>query len=137
MQQRRSDTDSDAVRAANLEFYRAFTARDMAAMDTLWARVATVVCIHPGWMPLHGRAAVMESWRSILANPESPHVMCHDDQAFLYGDVALVLCEEELPGVRLAATNIFVREGDAWRLVHHQASPVFARPDTPPSHRLH
>ena len=31
-------TDSDAVLAANLEFYRAFRARDLAAMDALWAR---------------------------------------------------------------------------------------------------
>ena len=30
-------TDSDAVLAANLEFYRAFTTRDIAAMDALWA----------------------------------------------------------------------------------------------------
>jgi ketosteroid isomerase-like protein len=135
MQQLRSD--SDAVRAANLEFYRAFTARDAAAMDALWARAAPVLCIHPGWMPIHGRAAVMESWRGILANPESPRVMCHDDQAFLYGDIAIVLCEEELPDVHLAATNIFVREGNAWRLVHHQASPIFARPDTASPSSLH
>ena len=30
--------DSDAVLAANLEFYRAFTTRDLAAKDALWAR---------------------------------------------------------------------------------------------------
>jgi len=120
-------TDSDAVLNANLEFYRAFTNRDAAAMDALWAREAPVVCVHPGWTPVAGRASVLQSWRDILANPEAPHVMCHDDRAFLYGDVATVLCEEELDSGHLVATNIFVREGGAWRMVHHQASPIVAR----------
>jgi len=120
-------TDSDAVLAANLEFYRAFTTRDLKAMDRLWARKAEVICIHPGWTPLSGRSAVMHSWHDILANPEAPHVMCHDDRAFLYGDLAIVICEEELSGGNLAATNIFIRESGAWRMVHHQASPIVTR----------
>jgi ketosteroid isomerase-like protein len=120
-------TATDAVLAANLEFYRAFTTQDFAAMDAIWAKRAGVLCTHPGWLPLTGRSAVMESWRDILANPEAPHVACHDDTAFVYGDMAIVLCEEELPGGQLAATNIFVKEDGAWRMVHHQASPIFTR----------
>jgi ketosteroid isomerase-like protein len=120
-------SDTDAVLSANLEFYRAFTRRDVAAMDELWASAAPVVCVHPGWTPVAGRAAVLKSWRDILANPEAPHVMCHDDRAFLYGDVAIVLCEEELDTGHLVATNMFVREGGTWRMVHHQASPIVAR----------
>ena len=122
-------SDSDAVLSANLEFYRAFTNRDMAAMEKLWAAEAPVVCVHPGWTLLAGRSAVLQSWRNILANPEAPHVMCHDDRAFLYGDVAIVLCEEELDTGHLVATNMFVREGGAWRMVHHQASPIMVRSD--------
>ncbi len=57
-------TDSDAVLAANLDFYRAFSLRNFAAMDALWAREAQVLCLHPGWEGVHGRAAVMESWRA-------------------------------------------------------------------------
>jgi len=121
-------SDTDAVLSANLNFYHAFATRDFVTMTTLWARDAPVVCVHPGWTPLAGRAAVLESWRSILANPASPAVMCHDDRAFLYGDVATVLCEEELENAHLVATNIFVREGTEWRLVHHQASPILVRP---------
>ncbi|MBO0736369.1 MAG: nuclear transport factor 2 family protein, partial [Alphaproteobacteria bacterium] len=45
-------TDYDAVLAANLEFYRAFAARDLAAMDVLWAQRAPVACLHPGWTAL-------------------------------------------------------------------------------------
>ena len=120
-------TESDAVRAANLDFYRAFTMGDVPGMDRIWARKAMVLCTHPGWLPLSGRAAVMESWRNILANPEAPAVMCHDDEAFLYGEIALVLCEEELSGGHLAATNVFIKEDGDWRLMHHHASPILTR----------
>lgn len=120
-------SDNDAVLSANLEFYHAFTTRDASAMERIWAREAPVVCVHPGWTPLAGRTAVLKSWRDILANPESPHVMCHDDRAIIYGDMAVVLCEEELETSHLVATNIFVREDGAWRMVHHQASPIVIR----------
>ena len=120
-------SDSDAVLSANLEFYRAFTSRDAKGMDIVWAREAPVSCVHPGWTPVTGRNAVLQSWRNILGNPESPHVMCHDDRVFLYGDIATVICEEELNDGHLIATNVFIREGGQWRMVHHQASPIVIR----------
>jgi ketosteroid isomerase-like protein len=120
-------SDTDAVLSANLEFYRAFNDRNLKAMDTLWAKTAPVVCVHPGWTALAGREQVVQSWRAILANPEAPHVMCHEDRAFLYGDLAIVQCEEELDTGHLVATNMFVREAGAWKLIHHQASPIVAR----------
>jgi len=120
-------TDSDAVLAANLEFYRAFTARDLVAMEALWARQSPVACIHPGWPALTERDAVMDSWHNILANPEAPRIACYDERVQLYGDVALVICEEELDGGTLIASNLFVREDGAWRLIHHQAGQLVAR----------
>jgi ketosteroid isomerase-like protein len=122
-------TDRDAVLAANLEFYRAFTARDLAAMDQLWARAAPVACLHPGWTALTDRQSVMASWGAILTNPEAPRIACFDERVFLYGDTALVLCEEELAGGSLAASNLFIREDGEWRIVHHQAGQIVRRPD--------
>src|SRR3546814_13979326 len=69
---------------------------------------------------------VMESWGESLSNPEGPRIECHDEEVSLLGDVAIVLCEEVLPSATLAATNLFVKEDGGWRLIHHQASPVFA-----------
>jgi len=120
-------TDSDAVLAANLEFYRAFTTRDADAMDSLWAKRAPVACVHPGWPPLADRDTVMESWRNILSNPQSPRIACYDERVFLYGDTALVICEEELDGGTLVASNWFVREAGEWRMAHHQAGQLVAR----------
>ena len=51
-------TDSDAVLAANLEFYRAFATRDLAVMEALWAKTAPVACIHPGWPALADLARI-------------------------------------------------------------------------------
>jgi hypothetical protein len=134
-------TDSDAVLAANLEFYRAFTTRDLVAMEALWARQSPVACIHPGWPPLTERDTVMESWQGILANPEAPRIACYDERVQLYGDVALVICEEELDGGTLIASNFFVREDGGWRLAHHQAGQLVARRpqgrrERPPASRL-
>jgi ketosteroid isomerase-like protein len=137
-----SETEADALLAANLDFYRAFATRDMASMERVWARETPVLCLHPGWTLLRGRDAVLESWRQILTNPEAPHVTCHEDQAFLFGEVGIVICEEEidggvlvceeeLAGGSLAATNMFVKEQGLWRLVHHQASLIVTRATEP------
>ena len=120
-------TDRDAVLEANLEFYRAFATRDLAAMDALWAQRAPVACLHPGWTALKDRDAIIESWAGILSNPDAPRIACFDEHAFLYGDVALVLCEEELEGGALAASNFFVREDGVWRIAHHQAGQIVRR----------
>lgn len=120
-------TDEDAVLSANLEFYRAFNDRDTKAMAELWAKDAPVNCVHPGWTALAGRTQVIQSWRNILANPEAPHVMVHDDRATVYGDLAIVQCEEELDAGHLVATNMFIREAGAWKMIHHQASQIVMR----------
>jgi len=113
------------ILAANEAFYAAFAHKDMAAMESLWARETPVACLHPGWEALAGRERVVESWRRILLGGGAPDsVRCQRPIAHVIGDVGWVICEEILPGGRLAATNLFVREGAAWRMVHHQASPI-------------
>jgi ketosteroid isomerase-like protein len=121
-------TDTDAVLAANLEFYRAFTMRDVAAMDALWARRSPVACLHPGWTALTDREAIISSWANILSNPDAPRIACFDERVLSFGDTAVVLCEEELDGGTLAASNFFVREDGVWRLAHHHAGQIIRRP---------
>jgi ketosteroid isomerase-like protein len=130
---------ADAVLAANQAFYDAFNARDMAAMEAIWSREAAVSCIHPGWPPLVDREPVLDSWRSILANPHAPQIMCEQPSVVLWGEFALVLCLERLGGALLAASNLYRLEAGAWRLLHHQAGPAAqAEQDVvPPGQRLH
>ena len=112
------------VLEANAAFYRAFEARQSAAMARVWAEHHPVACIHPGWDVLAGRDQVLASWRSILESENAPDISCSLAEAHVLGDVAFVTCHEVLPGGRLAATNVFAREGRAWRMVHHQATPI-------------
>src|SRR5687768_11925771 len=112
------------VVAANQEFYRAFRDRDRVAMERVWAREHLVACLHPGWEPLTGRAAVLESWDAIMASPSSPAVNAGEETVLLEGHTAVVLCAEHIDDVRLVATNVFVLEGDEWKIFHHHASPL-------------
>jgi hypothetical protein len=112
----RSETD---VLAANEAFYQAFNQRDMASMEALWASSAAVSCIHPGWNVLQGREAVLDSWRSILNNPGQPRIVAGGAIASVFDSIAIVICRE------LVATNVFIREDGAWRLLHHQSGGVY------------
>jgi len=117
-------SNTDAVLFANEAFYRAFADRDMVAMDALWSRKAAVTCIHPGWNPLTGRDAVMDSWRAILADINAPAISCRNSGVRLFGDLAYVICHECLEQGFLVATNVFIRENGPWRMIHHQAAPA-------------
>lgn len=110
--------------AANQSFYDAFGARDFPAMDRLWARRHPVVCIHPGWLPLVDRQAVIGSWRDIFQHAGGAMVAAQSPRIVMDAPLALVLCFELVGGQLLAATNIFVEEDGAWRMIHHQASGV-------------
>lgn len=117
-------SETQAALFANDAFYVAFASRDVAAMDDVWASTAPVSCIHPGWNVLNGRTEVMESWQAILGGRGAPQVACQAPAARIHGDVAIVVCYERLEGGFLIATNIFVREGGRWKMVHHQAAPT-------------
>ena len=114
----------DAVLLANEEFYRAFTDRDLEAMEAIWASGVPVSCIHPGWSALTGREETMESWQGILSGPEAPSITCRNAVAHVYGDTAGVVCYEDIEGSFLVATNAFHQQNGKWKIVHHQAGPT-------------
>lgn len=121
-------TQQDAVLFANEAFYISFSSRDLKAMADIWSSQAPVSCIHPGWPPLFGREEVLESWNGIFAGDAPPEITCHGAQAHVYGEAATVLCYERIPESYLIATNVFVREGGLWKIVHHQAGPTHGVP---------
>ena len=122
--------NSAAVLFANEAFYLAFSTRDYDAMDRIWARRVPVVCIHPGWAALTGRTEIMQSWKGILGNPSTSRVTPHHARVLLQGDVASVVCYEEVTDTILVATNNFVMEDGEIRIIHHQAAPC-ANPPPP------
>lgn len=122
-------TETAELLFINDAFYHVFRTRDATAMDGLWALGEPVACIHPGWHALTTREDVMDSWRGILSNPDSPHIACRGARAHMIGEVGFVICYEVIDGSVLVATNVFARENGVWKLVHHQAGPC----NTPPA----
>jgi ketosteroid isomerase-like protein len=100
-----------AVLQANQAFYQAFSRGDYASMSEPL---------------LAGRAAVLGSWRKILAVAPSFEMVAREPRVCLLGDTAFVTCLEA-NGARpahLIATNVFVWEEERWRMVHHHAGPL-------------
>jgi len=116
-------SDEAAILAANAAYYRAFATADFAAMSRIWAE-GNVSCVHPGWPALIGRQAILESYREILRNPNQERIEHRNETVIVSGDEARVLCVEFVGGAGLAATNMFKRADGAWRMTHHQASPI-------------
>jgi len=107
---------------ANEAFYLAFEGMDYEAMSHLWSSEREVICLHPGWPALIGREAVLNSWRSILSNPQQGQVSFYDAQVkHLAEDMVAVVCYELAGTNVMAATNLFVKEQDRLCLVFHQS----------------
>ena len=129
--------DPATVLAANAAFYAAFAAGDVASLEECWSRRTAVAVIHPGWPAVFGRDAVIESFRGILEDGTSPDIECGEAAAYVSGASAFVICTEHLDGGDLVATNLFVLEGDAWKMVHHQAGPQPTRPRSAGNETVH
>jgi len=120
--------DESAVREANDLFYRALSVKDLAIMESIWAREPGARCIHPGWDLLEGWEMVRESWSLIFRNPVRLLVTPSEIVIRQSGDMAWVSCLETIKAgnaVTLArATNLFVRARDGWKMILHHASQV-------------
>lgn len=123
-----SQPDPALLLFANDAFYRAFTSRDYAAMEGLWARTHPVMCLHPGWPALFGREDVLGSWQRILGNPQAPSISAYGARVLQYGDVACITCYEQLDGGVCVATNGFVLEDGELRMAWHQSAQCQAPP---------
>ena len=132
--------DVDAVTAVNEALYEAFENADVDRMAAVWDDLDpdAVVCVHPGWPMLRGRPQVLRSWSAVMAGTEYVQFFLTDVQVSVEGDTAVVTCTENIltsveeMGLRrgnaaVAATNVFRRRGDGWRLQVHHGSPVMGQ----------
>lgn len=116
---------------AEAAFYRALAEGDFEALMTVWSEEEEVVCIPPGGPRIVGLAAVRETWRRILADGSRVRIEASQAVTSASAMMAMHCVLERLatdgPGPRvttLAATNVYVRGADGWRMVLHHASPV-------------
>ncbi len=140
------DPDTAAVIAANTAYYEAFEDGDIDAMDALWLdgdAGRDVVCVHPGWPPLRGRARVMRSWSMIMANTPYIQFVITDVEVDVAGEVAVLSCSENVltgsddptdttlgfTSGLVVATNVFRHSAGRWLLWAHHSSPVISSED--------
>jgi ketosteroid isomerase-like protein len=125
------DDETGRVLEANRKFYAALARRSFGEMEECWSHGDDVACTHPGWHRLDGWDEVSRSWQAIFTNSRAWRVRSEGERALRDGDLAVVFCIENLEAVgaqgdpaRMQATNVFRRENDAWKMVHHHASPM-------------
>jgi ketosteroid isomerase-like protein len=124
--------DEEKVREANRRFYLALEGLDLERMDRVWLHDDSVKCVHPGWELLSGWEEVRESWARIFENTGRMQVIISNVEVQMLGDVAWVVCNEKITSTTdkgfdtalIQATNIFVRRGENWLMIHHHASPL-------------
>ena len=136
-------TDEELVTKANTAFYRAFESLDINNMERVWAKDAQIECGHPGWRILRGWDAVMESWKRIFENTPAIQFMLTDVSVQVHGRVAWVTLYENLNSklegqdvsATILTTNIFQKDAEGWRMIHHHGSSVAQPPpqDKPPT----
>ncbi len=118
-----------AIDFANQAFYEAFAATDLSAMIQVWAESVTVSCSHPGTGPIFGRGPVLESWRGIFSGMSSFPIRYRLIRVESIGAVGIAHTVEMLEAGVLVATNLFIKEGKVWRMIHHHAGPANVDPE--------
>ena len=121
------DAEED-VRAASHAFYEAFEARDIDAMSEVWEHSDRVTCTHPGWAVLKGWGAVSASWFALFRGDNAMQFILTNESVVVEGDVGWVNVDENVIGENLGGTvsalNLFVFDGERWRMVAHHGSSV-------------
>jgi ketosteroid isomerase-like protein len=125
-------TAEQSVLAVNTAFYRAFEKKDIEAMESIWSRGISSVCIHPGRAALRGWENIRPSWQKIFQNTAYLEIETTIVTTETGGDLAYVIVIENVLQVaqrkrleaRSMATNIFEQMGGKWYLVHHHGSPL-------------
>lgn len=118
--------------AVNEKFYKAFNARDLDAMKSVWSSQGNLICVHPGWSPLNGFEPIMESWQGIFKNSGNMDIQVSDITVTASEDLAWVSCVEQIYTIasngvlasKVFSTNLFQINEASWKMIMHHASPM-------------
>jgi len=116
---------------AEAAFYEALEAGDLEAMMEVWAEDEEIVCVHPGGPRLSGYDQVRESFAQLFG-PGRRFKVQLSNQVVLSGMMLAVhsvhenilVQGETRPRVPIAATNVYLRTGNGWRMILHHGSPA-------------
>jgi ketosteroid isomerase-like protein len=128
-------SDIEQVKAANQAYYAALSARDIAAMERVWAPTTQAVNIAPPIRPAAhaGWDAVKKNYVGFWGTLDELTVSMSDPAIQVHGSVAWVYGIEQSKrrakdGTISAGSNfgtsIFIKDGHRWLMVFHQAALI-------------
>jgi ketosteroid isomerase-like protein len=131
-------SDIDRVNAASQTFIAAIAARDIHAMDKVWAHEPHATFIGPlSTTVVVGWEGVRKAWemrfgqfdRVTISLAES-HVRTNGKVAWTVGveKVELLRKDGKTLGFDAFVTNVFEERDGRWLMVSHQATPMFKEP---------
>ena len=123
---------TDLGTVTNEKFYKAFNSQNLGLMQEVWHMDSSVVCIHPGWIPLRGYETVIESWKNIFQNTDNLEIKLSHLKIISSTGLTWVNCQENLYSItetgvqssKVHATNLFKQIGNQWKMVLHHASSI-------------
>jgi ketosteroid isomerase-like protein len=131
----RQMSDIERVNAASQVFIAAISARDIRAMDKLWAHESYVAFMGPLSTTLVvGWDDVRKAWEMrfnqfdrVTVSLAEPHVRTNGAVAWAVGveKVQLLRKSGETLSFDAFVTNVFEKRDGRWLVVSHQATPIF------------
>ena len=137
--QSQQTTDVELIRGANRQLSAAIGARDINAMDKVWAHESYASFIGPlSTMVVVGWDGVRKAWQlrfgqfdRVTISMDEPHIRINGHAAWAVGMEKVELLRKHGKTVSFDAfvTNVFENQGGRWLLVAHHATPVFRTPE--------
>jgi ketosteroid isomerase-like protein len=131
----RQTSDVEGLNAVSQVFIAAISARDIRAMEKLWAHESYVTFIGPlSTMVVVGWEGVKKAWEMRFNQFERVTVSLADSHVHTNGAVAWAVGVEKVLLVRkngdtlsfeAFVTNVFEKRDGRWLMVSHQATPIF------------
>jgi ketosteroid isomerase-like protein len=128
-------SEVEQVKAANQAYYAALSARDIAAMERVWAQTANAVNVappirpaaHTGWETI--KKNYLDFWGTLdelTVSMADPRIEVHGTVAWVYGveQSQRRAKNGQASGGPNFGTSIFVKEGGRWLMMFHQAALI-------------
>ena len=129
-------SDAERVNAASQVFTAAIAARDILAMDKVWAHEPYATFIGPlSTVVVVGWDGVRKAWEMRFGQFDKVTISAAEPQVRANGEVAWVVGMERVQLLRkdgktvafdAFVTNVFENHDGQWLMVSHQSTPVFS-----------
>jgi ketosteroid isomerase-like protein len=131
----RQTSDVERVNAASQVFIAAISARDIRAMEQIWAHESYATFIGPlSTTVVVGWDGVKKAWEMRFNQFDRVTISLAESHIHSNGKIAWAVCVEKVELLRndggilkfdAFVTNVFEEQDGRWLLVSHQATPIF------------